>query len=86
MGERLLAKGVEVAHDAALPVVGGAVGYTHAAEHMLGDGTDQVVLVVDVAVQRHRAHTESFSQAGHGQRIEALVIDQRQGGVDDPVA
>jgi hypothetical protein len=52
-------------------------------EQVRGDGVDQCVLVREVAVQRHPLDAELAAESAHGERAQALVIEELQGGVDD---
>ena len=64
VGERGISEGSEVADDAAFPVVVLPVGDLHVAEYAFRDGVDQIVLVVDVTVERHGSDAEVFGECG----------------------
>jgi hypothetical protein len=53
---------------------------------MQGDGVQEVVFVVDVAVQGHHPAVERAGEGGHAERVEAVGIGEVQGGGDDVVA
>jgi len=51
----------------------------------IGYQRQQVVLVGDVVVERHRLEAESSSKFSHAQRIETTLVDQVEGGCSNPV-
>jgi len=67
----------------ALPVLARNVRAGHARQHRVGRALQQLVLVADVVVQRHRRHAEVCGQAAHAQVLGALALNQGQGGVHD---
>jgi hypothetical protein len=52
---------------------------------MVGDPFEKILTPVDVAVQRHRLDPELLAEPAHGQRGQAVLVDERDGGLDDPV-
>ena len=61
------------------PVGAGALDL---ADDQLDDAVEQVVLVPDVAVERHRVDAELLAELAHAQRLEAVAIgelDRRPG-------
>lgn len=85
MGEGCLSEGAQVANDAAFPVVGLSVRDRDVAQDPFGDGVDEVVFVLDVAVQRHGPYPEALRQRRHGNGLEALGVEQPECGLDDAV-
>jgi len=43
----------------------------------------EIVLVTDVMVERHRLHADLAGDASHGNRLEPLLVHDAQGRVDD---
>ena len=57
-----------------LPVV--AVGHGDLGEDDLGGAVEDVVLVGDVVVERHRLDTQLLPEPAHRQRLDALRVSQ----------
>src|SRR5262249_53236732 len=53
--------------------------------HVLGDAVEDVLLVGDVVVQRHRLGADELAEAAHGERGDALLIGDTYGGPQDAV-
>ncbi len=54
-----------------------------AADELVGDGDQQVVGAVEVAVHRARVGAERGPEPPDGERLGAVQADQPQRGVDD---
>jgi hypothetical protein len=67
------------------PVAGGG-GELELVHHAFGDALEDVVLVRDVVVQRHRLHAELPPDPAHGDGLETLRVHDAQRRLDDPVS
>jgi hypothetical protein len=54
-------------------------------EHEVNDSGEQVVLVLDVVVERHGLDVEGLSERAHGQSVEAGAVRHVEGGLKDPL-
>jgi hypothetical protein len=52
----------------------------------LGDAIEQVVLALDVAVDRHRVDTELLAELAHAQVVEAAPVGEGDAGLEDAFA
>ena len=75
-----------MAAQAVLPAAGPRDDQRHLAEDLLDHALDQVLLAVDVAVQRHRLDAELASEPPHREGVEALAVDEVEGGAEHPIA
>ena len=57
-----------------------------AGDHGVAHAVEQVVLVPDVAVQRHRVDAERLAQPTHAQPVEAVAVGRVDRGPHDAVA
>ena len=64
----------------------GSRGSVEAGEDPVTHRGEQLVLVLDVPVQRHRGDPELLAEPADAHRVEALGIGDRDGPVDDRVA
>src|SRR5262245_26008167 len=55
-------------------------------EDRLEDTVEDGRFIRDVVVQRHRLDAERIADAAHRDRVEALAIDDRERGLQDPFA
>src|SRR5690606_40625590 len=55
----------------------------HLRDDALLHGVEQLVLVGDVAVQRHRLDPTRATERAHRQRLDPLRVDQRDRSLDD---
>jgi hypothetical protein len=67
------------------PVVGGS-GELELVHHAFGDALEDVVLVLDVVVQRHRLDAELPADPAHRDGLETLFVHDAQRRLDDPVS
>jgi len=49
------------------------------------DGVQKLVLVPEVAVHAHGPDVELLREPAHAERLEAILLDHRERGVDDPL-
>ena len=49
------------------------------------DGVQELVLVPEVAVHAHGPDVELLREPAHAERLEAILLDNRERGVDDPL-
>ena len=77
--------GQHAAHHTAVAGVGEGVveDVADREEDVLDQRRLQVGLVGEVLVERRRAHPEAVGEPPHGERLGALVVEDREGGVDD---
>ena len=61
-------------------------GRLELADHALDDAVEQVVLVPDVAVERHGVDAELLAEPAHAQRLEAAAVGEVDGGLQDALA
>ena len=54
--------------------------------HAIDDGVEQVVLVGDVAIQRHRLDAEGLAEMAHGEGFDPLGVGRCDGQLDDACA
>ena len=54
------------------------VGIEDVLVQAVGDRIEQVILAVDMVVERHRLNPKLGAQLAHAQLIEAALVDQRQ--------
>ena len=47
---------------------------------------EQLVLRLEVGVERHRGHTQVVGEGPDGQRLQTRRVDDRKGGIHDIVA
>ena len=52
----------------------------------IGDPGQDLVLVGDVLVQRHRLDAEALAETAHRERTQAVAVGKLDGGIEDPVA
>ena len=79
-------RGVRDLAGALLPValvVGRAFDF---AEHELDDPLEDVILVLDVVVERHRFDAELGGKLAHAERLESVLVDEAQRHPEDAVA
>ena len=50
------------------------------AEDEVGDAVQEVVLVGDVVVERHRLDPELLPEPAHAERVDAGLVGERDGG------
>src|SRR5262249_18983974 len=55
-------------------------------EHEVEDPVEQVVLVRDVVVERHRLETEELAELPHRHRLDAVLVRELERGAQDAVA
>ena len=60
-------------------------GQVDLADHEVDDAVEQVDLVLDVVVQRHRIHAKAPAELAHAQGIDASLVSQRQCGTQHPL-
>jgi hypothetical protein len=68
------------------PVQRRRVGHLDLADDRVADQVDQLVLVGDVPVERHRADAQSLGDAAHRDRLGAFVVGDLDRGAHDLVA
>ena len=75
-------------HDPAqvLDPVAAGRGPLDLADHDLGDAVEQVVLALDVAVDRHRVDAELLAELAHAQVVEAAPVGEGHAGLEDAFA
>ncbi len=81
-----LVTGVDAQADGAQvgpPVPGGLPAVLGPADELVGDGEQQVVGAVEVAVDRARVGAERGAEPPYGERLGAVLPDQPDRGVDD---
>ena len=61
------------------------VGRSISADDQLHEAVEQVVLVADVPIQRHRVDAELLSELAHAQRLDAASIGEIDGGLKHPL-
>ena len=54
-------------------------------QHEVDDAVQDVVLVPDVVVQRHRFHPERLAEPAHGHRLDPARVREANGGVEDSI-
>ena len=69
-----------------VPVAVGLAGRDEFGGDVLDDAVEQGVLVRGVPVDRHRVAVEGLPEPAHGQRLDALGVDDRYGGGEDLLA
>ena len=52
------------------------------AHDEVGDPVQQVVLVRDVVVERHRLDPELLPEPAHAERLDPVVVGERDGGTE----
>ena len=65
--------------------VGFAGGQVDLAKDDVDHAVEEVVLVGDVVIQRHRLDPDRFAELAHGQRGDAALVGQRDGGAQHPL-
>jgi len=55
-------------------------------EHEVEEAVDQLVLVGHGVVERHRLEAELLAELAHRQRLEAVLVDEDEGGLEDPLS
>src|SRR6266568_4823282 len=58
----------------------------HLSPQHLRDAVQQRVFVLEVAIQSHRIHPKLLGELAHGERLQPLLINQPQAGVQDALA
>ena len=56
------------------------------ADHDFGDAVEEVVLALDVAVDRHRVDAELLAELAHAQVVEAAPVGEGHAGLEDAFA
>ena len=67
------------------PVVG-ELDVVQGLEQPVGDRAQQLVAACEVVVDRHPLHVQLGAEPAHAERGRAVALDQRYGGVEDPLA
>jgi hypothetical protein len=52
--------------------------------HRIEELSDEVFLVGDMVVERHRLDAEILAEPAHGERLDPVLIGERHGGGDHP--
>jgi hypothetical protein len=55
------------------------------AEDEVDHAVEDLVLVGDVVVQRHRLHAEGLGELAHGEGGDARLVGELDGGTQDPL-
>ncbi len=61
-------------------------GQVDLGEDEVDDAVDDLVLVGEVVVERHRLDAEVLAEPAHAQAIEPALVGQPEGGLEDAVA
>src|SRR5262249_26971746 len=72
--------------NALLPIARRRVGELEFAEQAQRDGVQEVVLALEVVVERHPLDAQLRAEAAHGQCLRSLGVDQLERGLDDTLA
>jgi hypothetical protein len=67
------------------PVAGDAVLHDDLAREGVGHAVEELLLVGDVVVERHRPHPEFRGDVAHRDGVDAVAVGDSQGGRDDGV-
>ncbi len=63
-----------------------AGGHLDLGEHQLGDPVHDVVLVLDVVVERHRLDAELLAELAHGERLDPACVGEGERGAQHPLS
>ena len=85
MAEHHVAGGHDLPAEVGLPVAARR-GSLELADDAFDDAVEQVVLVADVAVERHGVDAEVLAEPAHAQRLEAAPVGEVDGGLQDALA
>jgi hypothetical protein len=89
-GPRVTQQGLARSEDrglqAGLPVRPGLARQVDFADDEVGDAPEQVVLVADMRIERHRLDAERLADPAHADRIDALAIRQADRRAQHPLA